>query len=67
MHITNPSVAPAVMCVCVRVCLRVRDRVSHRFRIEQEAAAPPRATQYAGFFVNGGIMGEEGDTRFEHD
>ena len=50
------------MCLCVRVS----ERVSHRYRIKREAAAPPGATQYAGFFVNGGIM-EEGDTWFKHD
>ncbi|KAK2844204.1 hypothetical protein Q5P01_010863 [Channa striata] len=33
---------------------------------QEEAIAPLNATQYAGFFVNGGIM-QEGDTWFKHD
>ncbi|KAG7240590.1 hypothetical protein INR49_026645, partial [Caranx melampygus] len=38
---------------------RSHEHVSHRYLIKQEAVAPLSATQYAGFFVNGGIM-EEG-------
>lgn len=61
----SPSVECLLGCVlCVRV--RVRQRVSHRYHIKQEAVAVLSGTQSAGFFVNGGIM-EEGDTWLKHD
>lgn len=56
----------------VNVCLLLPGKcftfmcVSHRNLIKQEAGEPLRASLYAGFFVNGGIM-EEGDTWFKHD
>lgn len=48
-----------VLHVCMWVC-------KSQIRIKQEPVALLSATQYAGFFVNGGIM-EEGDTWFKHD
>ena len=59
--------SPSVIAHCKVLCVHVvSERVSHRYLIKREAVAPLSATQYAGFFVNGGIM-EEGDTWFKHD
>lgn len=59
-------------CVCAsarthaRVCVYVSVTDTLICPIEQEAFAMRNAMQYAGFFVNAGIM-EECDTWFKHD